>query len=444
MAFLDQGDDRLVFFLRRPVDLVVAVDADHRAVGGDFENLQLVDVQELGRLGQRRAGHARELAVEAEVVLEGDGGERLVLGLYVDAFLGLKRLVEALRIAAALHHAAGEFVDDDDLALLYDVILVAHEQLVGAQRAVRVMDQRDVLDIVKRGVRLQQPGFLQHLLHKLVAFVVEDSRAHFLVEFEMLLGEPVDEFVDGDVEAGPVLDGARNDERRAGFVDQDRVHLVDDGEVVPLQFLRPSAELHHLLKRVLHIVAEVVEAEFVVRAVGDVATVGLAALFVVEVMQDAADGEPQKLVDLPHPFGVALGQVVVHRDDVHPAPRQRIQIGRQRCDERFALARLHLGNVAIVQDHAADKLHVEMALAERALGRLAHRREGFRQKAVQLFAIGEPLSELSRLAAKFLVAEGFELRLQGVDLRVPSRCKFLNACRWNCQKSWLQARQEKP
>ena len=35
--------------------------------------------------GQRRAGHARELAVEAEIVLEGDRGERLVLGLDMHA-----------------------------------------------------------------------------------------------------------------------------------------------------------------------------------------------------------------------------------------------------------------------------------------------------------------------------------------------------------------------
>ena len=44
----------------------------------------------------------------------------------------LERLVQAFRIAAARHHAAGEFVDDDDLAVANDVVLVALEQLVGA------------------------------------------------------------------------------------------------------------------------------------------------------------------------------------------------------------------------------------------------------------------------------------------------------------------------
>ena len=38
---------------------------------------------------------------------------------------------------------------------------------------------------------------------------------------------------------------------------------------------------------------------------------------------------------------------------------------------------------AFVQHHAADQLHVEMALAERALGGLAHGGEGRHQEVVE-------------------------------------------------------------
>ena len=61
----------------------------------------------------------------------------------VDLLLGLERLVQALGVAPARHHAAGELVDDDDLAVLDDVVDVAREQLVGAQRLVDVMQHRD-------------------------------------------------------------------------------------------------------------------------------------------------------------------------------------------------------------------------------------------------------------------------------------------------------------
>jgi hypothetical protein len=73
-------------------------------------------------------------------------------------FLGFERLVQAFRIAAARHHAAGEFVDDHDLAVADDVVLVALEQLVGAQRLVDVVDQRDVLGVVEASRPRQQAG----------------------------------------------------------------------------------------------------------------------------------------------------------------------------------------------------------------------------------------------------------------------------------------------
>ena len=69
-----------------------------------------------------------------------------------------------------------------------------------------------------------------------------------------------------------------------------------------------------------------------------------------------------------------------------PCAGQRVQVGRQRRHQRLALAGAHLGDLAVVQHHAADQLHVEMAHAERALARFAHHREGFRQQLVERLA----------------------------------------------------------
>ena len=131
------------------VDLVVAVVADHRHVGRDLDHRQLVDLHELGRLGQRRAGHARELVVHAEVVLERDRGERLVLLLDAHALLGLDGLVQALRPAPALEDAAGELVDDLHLAVDHGVVDVALVQRLGLQRLDQVVDQVAVLGAVE-------------------------------------------------------------------------------------------------------------------------------------------------------------------------------------------------------------------------------------------------------------------------------------------------------
>jgi hypothetical protein len=64
-------------------------------VGRDLDDVQAVDLDELLLLGLRRTGHAAELLVEAEVVLERDRRQRDVLLLDRDALLRLDRLVQA-------------------------------------------------------------------------------------------------------------------------------------------------------------------------------------------------------------------------------------------------------------------------------------------------------------------------------------------------------------
>ena len=125
-------------------DEVRLVLADHLAMGRDRDDLELVDLVQLLGLGHRRAGHPRQLVVEAEVVLEGDRGEGHALALDAQALLGLDRLVEALAPATAGHLATGELVDDDDLAVLDDVVAVALVERVGAERLLEVAGKAGV------------------------------------------------------------------------------------------------------------------------------------------------------------------------------------------------------------------------------------------------------------------------------------------------------------
>ena len=231
--------------------------------------------------------------------------------------------------------------------------------------------------------------------------------ALLLVDVVVGLVELRDVGVDGVVEIGAVVERAGDDQRRARLVDQDGVDLVDDGEGVPA--------LDHVLHAVLHVVAQIVEAELVVGAVGDVAVVGGLALLVVEAVHDHAGLQPEEAVDLAHPLGVALGEIVVDGDDVDAAAGERVEIDRERRDQRLAFAGLHLGNLAFVQDHAADQLHVEMALADGALGRLAHGRERRHQDVVERLALGEFLLEGFGARAKLVVGELDQLRLERID-----------------------------
>ena len=106
-------------------DEVVLVLAGHDDVRRDLDDVEVVDLDELLLLRLRRARHAAELLVEAEVVLQRDRRERDVLLADLDALLRLDRLVQALAPATPLHDPAGVLVDDLDLAVLDHVVDVA-------------------------------------------------------------------------------------------------------------------------------------------------------------------------------------------------------------------------------------------------------------------------------------------------------------------------------
>ena len=381
---------------------------------GDDHGFESVDALEFEGLGIRRPGHARELLVHAEIVLEGDRGKRLVFLLDRHAFLGLDGLMQTFRPAAAAHQTAGEFVDDDDFAILHDVVLVLEEQRVRAQRRIDMMHQHDVAGIVQAAAFGQQAQFVQHGLDFFVPRLGQQHLARLFVDpvipfavFLLLPHELRRHSVDAHVKIGVVVGLTRNDERRAGLVDENGVDFVDDGEMQRALYL-----VGHLID---HVVAQVVETVFVVGAVGDIGGVGLLFLFVRHLREVDAGGETEKTVQPAHGLGVALGEIVVHRHHVHALAGQGVQVGGQRGHQRLALAGTHFGDLAFVQHHAADQLHVEMAHAEHALRTLAHHGESLGQQLVQRLALVQPRPEFGRLRGQFGVGELFHRWLQRVD-----------------------------
>ncbi len=184
--------------------------------------------------------------------------------------------------------------------------------------------------------------------------------------------------------------------------------FVDDGVEM--------AALDHVLQPVLHVIAQIVEAVFVIGAVGDVARIGFLALSIVEAVHDHADGKPEEIIDLAHPFGVATGEIVVDGDDVDTLAGQRVEIDRQRRHQRLAFAGFHFGDVALMQHHAADQLNVEMALPEGALGAFAHGGERWNQQVIERLAVGELLAEFGGAGFQRLVGKRGKLGLERVDV----------------------------
>ena len=110
---------------------------------------------------------------------------------------------------------------------------------------------------------------------------------------------------------------------------------------------------------------------------------------------------------------------------MHTVPGERVQVRRQRGDERLALTGLHLGDPPEVQRGAAHDLDVEVALTEDPLAGLADGREGLGEEVVEVLdpllpvrADGvEARPELGGERAQLVVGAALHLRLERGDLR---------------------------
>ncbi len=214
---------------------------------------------------------------------------------FVGEFHGVEFLVDdEVEVVRDLGHAAVVVLHVDVFGLLHqrlDALFreVFDERLVLGQSLVRAVELHAAFVVLALGDKLARFG--QQRRDQVLLEVVEvfDGRAVLLEHLVLALGH-----------------GARDDERRAGVVDEHRVDLVDNGEVV--------LALHEVLGRRGHVVAQVVEAVFVVGAEGDVGHVGVAAGVGVGLrVVDAGHRQAVELVHGAHPFAVSLGQVVVDR-----------------------------------------------------------------------------------------------------------------------------------
>ena len=95
VTLVDIGNHRFVFFRRGLIHQVIHVLADHRVMRGDDHRLQAVNLLELVGFRVRCSGHAGELFIHAEIILEGNRRQRLIFLLDFHAFLGFDGLVKA-------------------------------------------------------------------------------------------------------------------------------------------------------------------------------------------------------------------------------------------------------------------------------------------------------------------------------------------------------------
>ena len=221
-------------------------------------------------------------------------------------------------------------------------------------------------------------------------------------------GQTGNQAIDLVIQIGGFFSRPRYDQWRAGFVYQDTVDLVHDGKVELTLDQRFTVELH--------IVSQIIEAEFIIRPVGDVRSIGSLPFIVVQSVHDGPDGQSQELVDMSHPLGVAPCQIIVDGNDMHAFSRQCVQISRQGGGQGFTFTGFHFRDLALMKNDPPNQLNIKMPHVQRAHRCLPDGGKRFRKKVIKIFTLIEALSEFSGTGFELFIAEGLNFRLQGVDL----------------------------
>ena len=400
---------------------VVQILTDDRQVSGDDHDIQVVDLVEFGGFGVCRSGHARELVVHSEEVLERDGCQGLVLAQDPDVLLGLDGLMQTVGVASSVKDSSCKFIYYLDLIVGDDIVGILVVEVLGDHCLGHVMDVFEVLVVIEGA--LDDVESLEQLLHVDHTFGGKAHALGFLIQHVVAFGFQLGTFLEAGKRADDrifagfrvflaflevlgdllrvaglvriVIGLSGDDQRCSGLIDEDRVYLVYDAVVV--------LGLDLVLGTQLHVVTQVIETEFVVGSVCHVAAVGLAASLVVHVGEDHAHGEAQEAVDRAHPLGVTLCQVVVDGDDVDAFAFKGIEVACRNAGEGLSFTCLEFQDLAFMQDDGSHDLHVVVALAQNSEGGLPYKGVGLGKDLVQSLAVLEAFAELLGLEREVLV-----------------------------------------
>jgi hypothetical protein len=137
----------VVFFTSCAEHLVRMTDADKRAVGGNGEHGQTVDVAELAGLGHRGAGHAADVRIQRDEAFDRHRPDDTALRPHGHTLLALKRSLQSGRPTPVRHDASFDLVNGEDDPVLHDVVHVLCQEHMRVKSFLHRRIRRGVLRV---------------------------------------------------------------------------------------------------------------------------------------------------------------------------------------------------------------------------------------------------------------------------------------------------------
>ena len=168
--------------------------------------------------------------------------------------------------------------------------------------------------------------------------------------------------------------------------------------------------LHALRVVIDQIIAQIVKTKLIVRTVGHIGAIRGDFLIAFHARQIHTHAQTEKVIQNPHIDRITFGQIIIHGHDVYAFARERVEIHRECGHQGFTLARAHLGNFPLVQNHTTNQLHIKMAHFQHPIGRFTHHRIRLNQERLERCAVLITLFELGGFRGQLLVAQSLHLR----------------------------------
>ena len=144
---------------------------------------------------------------------------------------------------------------------------------------------------------------------------------------------------------------SRNNQRRSCIVNQNAIRLIDHRIVM--------LSLNLLLRRMCHIVAQIIKTKFIVRSVGDVGQISQSTLIAVgSVVLKAIHAKSQEVEQGGIPFAITTCQVIVYGNHVNTTFSKGVEVGRKRTYQRFSFSRCHLRDFSAMQCNTTNQLNI--------------------------------------------------------------------------------------
>ena len=117
--------------------------------------------------------------------------------------------------------------------------------------------------------------------------------------------------------------------------------------------------LYEVFRSHRHIVTQIVKAELVVSTKCDVGLISFATSLGIGLMLvDAIHAETMEHVERSHPFGVTLGQIVVHRHHMNTIAGEGVEEYGEGCHEGLTFTCCHLGDFTLMKHDTTKELYV--------------------------------------------------------------------------------------